>query len=450
MKDNFTIQWEGRSFSYDEFLNLSRKYASFLKDYKECVFIWETNVESMAAFYGALIAGCKPAFFSIPTFKTDTEYFKKQVVSIATNTKVIASPTYSEYGEVIDLGKTSLFSGTEISADGFYQFSSGTTGNRKKIYYGFDKVNLYLNWMRDIYVSKFPPLDAIVTWIPIYHDMGLVHCFLYPLLFDLPIVGMNNLNWIKNPSSMLDMLSTVKRALVLQPNFAYNLLTTRYPSVDLSNHLFFNSGEPVTEFTCKNFQDKFNAPCYGQYGMAEVVLSITNASNCKTYKGHASSGVPFNDQCKVMIDNGEICVQSPYMFDGYVSGEPSNILDGWYHTGDLGEIIDDELYVFGRKDDMIITSGQNIYPETIENIVSTISGVTKGRVCCFGRWNDSKQTTDVVLIYEGNCAELDIRKTLAAFPISKVQEVPERWIIKSTSGKVARKANAQKYEECYG
>lgn len=156
---------------------------------------------------------------------------------------------------------------------------------------------------------------------------------------------------------------------------------------------------------------------------------------------------------------GEIYIRSDCLFKEYFHRpeETKNAFeDGWYKSADMGFFIDDDLFVIGRKNDMLIIAGKNIYPQDIEEIVSAIPGVHPGRVTACGHFNESKGTQELVLLIEPENdnneklipLEKEIRKRitqLSGVTIDHLQFVPRMWLVKSTSGKISRSGSRIKW-----
>jgi len=154
---------------------------------------------------------------------------------------------------------------------------------------------------------------------------------------------------------------------------------------------------------------------------------------------------------------GEIAIKSISMFDGYRNYPEKTsevISDGWYFTGDYGFKHKDEFFVIGRKKDIIIVAGNNIYPEDIEDVVNQSNGVIPGRVIAFGE-EDQKMGTEQVSVVaetksetesEKNLIRMNILKSAMAIDVNihKIYLVPPRWLIKSSAGKPSRKANKER------
>jgi acyl-CoA synthetase (AMP-forming)/AMP-acid ligase II len=156
---------------------------------------------------------------------------------------------------------------------------------------------------------------------------------------------------------------------------------------------------------------------------------------------------------------GEILVKSDCLFDGYHNRPDLTaqaIIDGWYHTGDLGFCLEGELYVVGRKKDLLIIGGENIYPQDIEEIVASHSTVRDGRVIAMGLYNPDLGTEDIVVVAEleheeqlaqATKIEGEIRSLVVAgmgVAIRTIFLKPPKWIVKSTAGKPARSATREK------
>jgi acyl-CoA synthetase (AMP-forming)/AMP-acid ligase II len=156
---------------------------------------------------------------------------------------------------------------------------------------------------------------------------------------------------------------------------------------------------------------------------------------------------------------GEIMVQSDCMLTGYYNRPDITdkaMKDGWYLTGDYGFLADGELFVSGRKKDLIIVGGKNIYPQDLESLASEIPGVHPGRVVAFGVYNDEVGTEDVVIIAEVDVHHSAVHDQISdairqhvtknsAIALRYVKVVGPRWIIKTSSGKTARMANKEKF-----
>ena len=288
------------------------------------------------------------------------------------------------------------------------------------------------------------------------------------------------------------------------PNFAFQFVPRRtpqyrWPDYDLSSlRLLINCSEPVRAGSMLEFQKAFSLPTrvlQSSYAMAENVFAVTqtdidhgpatlwadaqpfrDAHRIVRIAETTAAAIPFtssgrllpNQQLQIVSEDGailegdrvgEILIKSDCLFDGYYNRPDLTakvIIDGWYHTGDLGFCSDGELYVVGRKKDLLIVGGENIYPQDIEEIVSSHAAIHDGRVIAMGLYNPDLGTEDVVVVAEveseswlTNAAELEreIRAQIVAtlgLAVRSIMLKPPKWIVKSTAGKAARSATREK------
>lgn len=378
------------------------------------------------------------------------------------------------------------------------QHSSGTTGLQKAVVLShraiLEHVHLY-----GLSIGLHPG-DRIVSWLPLYHDMGLIASFHLPLAAGIPVVQLDPFEWVTAPVIFLDAISRERGTLGWLPNFAYNLMADRIRGDDLegirldSVRMLINCSEPVRAESHDRFYGRF-AP-YGFrrsalaacYAMAETTFAAT-----QTHPGREatrltvareaigkevvrapekredarvciSSGAPIPG-CEMRIVDasgadlsggrlGEIAIRSVSLFDGYRNHpeQTAEVLrDGWYFTGDYGFSHEGEYYVIGRKKDIIIVAGKNIYPEDIEDAVGQVPGILPGRVIAFGMEDRNSGTEQIGVVAETSHSEDMEKKKLRRavvragmqidVTISRVYLAPPRWLIKSSSGKPARRAN---------
>lgn len=381
------------------------------------------------------------------------------------------------------------------------QHSSGTTGLQKPVLLSHKAVIDHVkNYGKAIALS---PNDKIVSWLPLYHDMGLIAAFHLPLAFGIPVVQIDTFEWIMIPSLLLEAISKEKGTLTWLPNFAYNILTDKVHDEELkgisleSMRMFINCSEPVRDRSNKIFYERYKK--YGvkenslssSYGMAEVTFSTTQTPAGETIKKlnvdrqKLSQGIvkitdsgensrvcvssgKVIDGCEVKIIDkrgndleegrvGELLIKSVSLFDGYRNypEKTSAVLkDGWYYSGDYGFCYEDYYYIIGRKKDIIIVAGNNIYPEDVEDIASHVEGVIPGRVIAFGENSKELGSEQISVVAETKISDEEGQKKLTLdiikagmtddINIKKVYLVPPRWLIKSSAGKPSRKANRKR------
>ncbi len=381
------------------------------------------------------------------------------------------------------------------------QHSSGTTGLQKPVVLSHKEVLLHIfNYSKAI---KLNENDKVVSWLPLYHDMGLIAAYHLPVAAGITTVQINTFEWVIAPGLLLDIINAEKGTLSWVPNFAFNMMAEKihddeFEDISLSSlRMLINCSEPVRDESHQKFYNrlkkygfKFNsiATCYA---MAETTFAVTQSEPDKEVtkvsvdrselaKGNmvisdnlnisricVSSGKTIDGcQIKIVSDEGkilpegkvgEIAVKSVSMFDGYrnYSEKTKEVLKGgWYYSGDYGFKWNDEFFVVGRKNDIIIIAGNNIYPEDIEDAVSNIEDIIPGRVVAFGEYEPyiGSEVISVIaetkIVGEEELKKLRLKIKKAGMQIdvtiSKVYLVSPRWLIKSSAGKPSRKTNKER------
>jgi fatty-acyl-CoA synthase len=378
------------------------------------------------------------------------------------------------------------------------QHSSGTTGLQKPVTLSHEAVLEHVRrYGESIALSAS---DRVVSWLPLYHDMGLIAALHLPLAAGIPVVQLDPFEWIIAPVILLDAIHQERGTLCWLPNFAYNLLADRSPDEELeeirldSMRLFVNCSEPVRAESHERFLSRFER--YGVraeslsacYAMAETTFAATQtrpgraarvldvardelsrgrfrpATAGEARRRCVSSGVPIGGCDVEVVDEdrqplpeghvGELRIRSVSMFDGYRNypEKTADVLeDGWYYSGDYGFLHEGECFVIGRKKDVIIVAGKNIYPEDVEDAVSRVEGILPGRVVAFGVDDTTLGTEQIAVVGETDRTGEDALSVLRRhvieaavqldITISRVYLVPPRWLIKSSSGKPSRSAN---------
>jgi acyl-CoA synthetase (AMP-forming)/AMP-acid ligase II len=381
------------------------------------------------------------------------------------------------------------------------QHSSGTTGLQKPVVLSHRAILDHVKYYGD--ALKLTPEDKIVSWLPLYHDMGLIAAFHLPLSYGIPTIQIDTFEWVVAPSLLTEVISAEKGTISWLPNFAYNMMADKIHEDELEGislsswRLIINCSEPVRDDSHQKFVKRFTQ--YGlnplalstSYAMAETTFAVTQSipgeglkrvyadrnelANGKVVLNGSSvssrvcvSSGRLIEGCQVRIIGesgeelpsgmvGEIVIKSVSMFDGYRNYPEKTaeaIKDGWYYSGDYGFELDGYYYIIGRKKDIIIVAGNNIYPEDVEDTVSKVPGVIPGRVVAFGEFDDDLGSEQVSVAAETNLPgekeqkdlKLLIMRTASQVDISikKIYLVPPRWLIKSSAGKPGRKANRER------
>lgn len=472
----------------------------------------------MHAFIGAMLIGAIPAFIPPLTEKQDPAFFWGSIRDMTAHLGVAAwvwdgsTNPLTHLGESIpnvkairarevrDIdGSATQSPSLDPSSTALLQFSSGTTGIRKGVMLTHAQVLEQICQLAS--VLHLSERDRIVSWLPLYHDMGLIACFLLPLYTGVPVVWLSPLEWVRKPAMLFDRLERHKGTLTWMPNFAFrHLAATVDPRqhYDLSQvRAFINCSESCKADTFAEFIDAFGH--YGVsasqlqtcYAMAETVFAVTHSSlgdpipvrwfdlsdlrcalpsqvqqgDAKPYLSVGKLLPEFSlriasddDPCAADGSVGEIWLAGPCLSQGYYrnpNATQANFRDGWYATGDLGFLWEGELYIVGRKKEIIIVHGRNYFAHDIEAIANEVQGVHRGRIVAIGMEDVHAGSEEVLLLVEvespvdaGNksiqrALKDAISNRLGVVP--RVRFVPPRWLIKTTSGKIDRQANKLKY-----
>lgn len=480
------------------------------------------NLESIYIFWGALRAGAIPAMFPTLTEKLDPAIYRRQMAELVHLSGVTAVFTADEFAPILDetvgcpvYGSAQLAAAQNPDTPAapfalpnpdqlaFLQHSSGTTGLQKGVALSHTAVLNQIASYSD--AIRLHPDDVIVSWLPLYHDMGLIAGFLLPLIQGLPLVLMSPFDWVSHPALLLQAIDAYGGTLCWLPNFAYNHCARRIRQQDkegvslASMRLFINCSEPVRHDSHELFLEAFAAnevtavQLGVSYAMAENTFGVTQTTPGETaaldtIDGHAlstrlsaqpvppdhphavvkvSCGRPIPDTAVAVLDEqhhplpdrhvGQLAVQSNCMLSGYYRRpDLQPFHHGWYLTGDRGYRAEGEIYVIGRSKDLIINAGKNVYPQDIEAIVNTIPGVIPGRAVCFGVPDAREGTELIAVVAEVTTEDRQKRKALnkmirqevgrqSAVTVSFVHLVGPKWLIKTSSGKIARAANRDKW-----
>jgi fatty-acyl-CoA synthase len=315
----------------------------------------------------------------------------------------------------------------------FLQFTSGSTSSPKGVMVTHGNLEANARAIMFDGLRADPDRDKGVSWLPLYHDMGLIGFVIAPLFARVPVVLLPPTSFVRRPSSWLEAIHRHRGTITFAPNFAYGLAvqSTSQKQIDewdLSCLRALGCGaEPIDAATVRAFMDKFEpaglkrTAILPSYGLAEATLAVTFADldeplttdavdpqallrgrAVKASNGHAAEivacGRPFPGHRVEIIDEaghalseriiGEIVVEGPSVTSGYFgdsAASQSAFRNGRLYTGDLGYFAEGRLYVCGRSKDLIILRGRNYFPQDIEKIISEVDGVRGSQVAVFTR-----------------------------------------------------------------
>ncbi len=386
------------------------------------------------------------------------------------------------------------------------QYTSGSTGQPKGVALTHDNLLANIRAMGEaVAVSG---ADTFVSWLPLYHDMGLIGAWLSSLYHGIPLVVMPPQLFLTRPSRWLRAIHANRGTISAGPNFAYELCLSKISEaelegIDLSSwRLAFNGAEPVSASTIERFAERF-APCGFQrnamtpvYGLAEAAVGLafpplgrgplidhidrdrfarSGRASPVTSSGRdalrlVACGQPLPRHEIRIVDatgtelgdrrEGRIEFRGPSATAGYFhnpTATQSLFHGNWLDTGDLGYIADADLYVTGRVKDIVIRAGRNLHPAELEEAVGNIAGVRKGCVAVFASAAPDGGAERLVVVAETRATDeqtTDALRTeivsttvdLLGVPPDDVVLAPPRTVPKTSSGKIRRAASRELYE----
>ncbi|MCC7541446.1 MAG: fatty acyl-AMP ligase [Deltaproteobacteria bacterium] len=388
----------------------------------------------------------------------------------------------------------------------FLQFTSGSTARPKgvRVLHRNLATNCGLFMLDGL--RRRESWDKGVSWLPLFHDMGLIGFVMGPLFTNIESVFLPTSSFARGPRIWLETIHRHRGTITYAPNFAYALAVKRLRDrdlvgLDLSSLRISGCGaEPIQAGVLREFAKRLepvgfkSSTLLPSYGMAEATLAITfighdeepsadrvvaedmgrriaTPATAETPEGKVaeivSCGRPFRDHELRIVDDegnvlgerrvGQIITRGPSIADGYFDNPAATAesfrADGWLYTGDLGYVADGNLYVCGRVKDMIIVRGRNFYPQDIEWLVGEMPSVRRGNVIAFAV---SLGDTEGVVV----CAEAAMSDEAALVPaiVSRVTDevgiaphdvaiVPLGTLPKTSSGKPQRRKTKQMYED---
>ena len=503
------------------------------------------GLEGITAFWACILLNTIPAMLPTLNEKLDPDHYRRNLAEVARNAQARAVLTTDEFAPFLrEALPCDVFSSAQIAAAesgqsgadwhaglrllarvggdiGYFggtdnvlypkpdtaallQHSSGTTGLQKGVALSHSAIlNQLCAYGGALGLRED---DVIVSWLPLYHDMGLIAGFLLPLVLGVPLVLMSPFDWVAHPALLLRAIHDYRATFCWLPNFAYNHMAQRVrerdsAGLDLSTmRAFINCSEPVRAASHQQFLDRFavNGVRADQlavsYAMAENTFAVTQTpigqpafvetvdrealqtsllaepvpADHPRALAQVSCGRPIPGSAVKVVDDagaelperhiGELMVKSDCMLTGYYHRSDLNPFDaeGWYKTGDRGYLANGEVLVVGRSKDLLIIAGKNVYPQDIEALLYELDGIHPGRAVAFGVADEREGTELLAVLAELDSDDPDAKRALqvavrqhiarsSEVTVSYVTFVPRGWLIKTSSGKTARAANRDKW-----
>ena len=413
--------------------------------------------------------------------------------------------------ELVESGESGSDLAVSLGPDdiAFLQYTSGSTGQPKGVVLTHRDVLASLRAMAQALAAT--PRDVFVSWLPLYHDLGLIAAWLGSLVYGFPLVLMSPLTFLARPARWLRAIHRHRGTLSGGPNFAFDLCTRRISDdeiegLDLSSwRMSFNGAEPVLADTLRTFTERFAPFGFNPralapvYGLAEATLGVAftpvgrgprmerierdalererSAVPARAEDEKAltciSSGIPIPGfEVRTVDDSGRetpervvgrLQFRGPSTTSGYFRDRDATaaLFDGdWLESGDLAYVAAGELYITGRVKDVVIRAGRNLYPYDFEQAAGDTPGVRRGCVALFAaqsRDGAAAGTERLVAVAETRetdpLRQAEIRAALEHLaeerlgqPVDEVVLAPPLTVLKTSSGKIRRRATADLYE----
>ena len=485
-----------------------------------------TGADYLYCFFGTLLIGAIPVPIYPPVRMSQLEDHLRRHAAILRNAGTQLLITLPEAKAVTRLLQAQVetmrwiatpaelavgshgFTANPISAEetAFLQYTSGSTGQPKGVV--LSHADLLANIRAMGKAVQASAQDIFVSWLPLYHDMGLIGAWLGSLYYAMPLVLMSPLAFLARPQRWLWAIHEYRGTLSAAPNFAYELCLNKIRDQDIAGldlsswRLAFNGAEPVSPRTLSGFSQRFSnygfrsecmTPVYGlaeaAVGLAfpplnrgplidrvkrDLLLTSGNALPAAPDEPNplelVACGQPLPGYQIRIVDErgrelperreGEVQFNGPSATSGYYRNPEAShaLFDGpWLSTGDRGYIAGGDIYLTSRRKELIIRGGRNIYPYEAEQAVGEIAGIRKGCVAMFGATDPVSATEKVVLVAESReerpASRAMLRQQVVAavtdllgMPPDDVVISPPHTVLKTSSGKIRRDAVRQLYE----
>ncbi len=486
-----------------------------------------TGRDFFFSFYGILMAGATPVPIYPPMRLKQVEDHMQRQSGILNNAKAkmlitfnqikalarIIKPQVKSLSAIITVNELSSLQGDSEHPNlhahdiALLQYTSGSTGKPKGVV--LSHTNLLANIRAMGKATDVTSQDVFVSWLPLYHDMGLIGACLGSMYYAMPLVLMSPLSFIARPQRWLKAIHDHRGTLSPAPNFAYELCMrisddSELAGLDLSSwRMAFNGAEPVSPNTIERFANRFadfgfNRQAFSPvYGLAESSVGLAFSApgrgplidtiqrdsfvlQGKAIPAVADKKIPLRfvacgqplpgHQIRIVDaigrevgerEEGKLQFSGPSATSGYFRNQlaTAKLYDGnWLNSGDYAYMAAGDVYITGRAKDIIIRAGRNIYPQELEDAVGNIERIRKGCVAAFASPDPNSGTERLIIMAESrekNPQRLEKMRVeintlavdLLGSPPDEVLLVPPNTALKTSSGKIRRAACRERYEQ---
>jgi acyl carrier protein len=486
-----------------------------------------TGTDFFASFFGILYAGAVPVPIYPPARMAQLEEHMRRQIVILRNAgaRMLITVPEGRALAVLLRSQVETLEGVEtvatLSAErealplpplndpdalGLMQYTSGSTGDPKGVM--LTHHGLLENIRSMGHAMEATSADVFVSWLPLYHDMGLIGAWLGCCYFGPRLYVMSPISFLVRPATWLWTMHKYRATFSGGPNFAFELCASRIDEKDLEGldlsalRFIVDGAEPISPQTLRRFDERFQ-----RYGMDKGVVSPSYglAENCVGLcfppagrgpkidrikreslagRGYAEPAGPEDTDAIEMVacghpiekndvrivddaghevgerHEGMLEFRGPSMTKGYFRNDAKTrelFHDGWIKSGDRAYIAGGDIHITGRVKDIIIRAGRNTYPQEIEEGVSAIPGIRKGGVAAFGSPDPQNGTERLIVMAETKetnpearakliAAAHEVVTAIAGSAADDIVLVPPRGVPKTSSGKVRRSSAKELYE----
>jgi acyl-CoA synthetase (AMP-forming)/AMP-acid ligase II/alkylation response protein AidB-like acyl-CoA dehydrogenase/acyl carrier protein len=449
----------GSKLTYSELLKQSRKVSSLIKQNKKnnsekVLLLLPQDLNFIVAFLGTIYCGCIPVTAYPPKNNRNLgriiTIIKDSTSSIILTTSKIKEEILSD-ASLKDLLKTKAIVTLDTDLESaavdmspaytetmFIQYTSGSTGHPKGVVLTHENVLANLEMIK--LGMKLDDKSSFYSWLPFFHDMGLIGCILTPIYVNCPSYLTSPSVFIRNPKTWLQGISKFKNTISGAPNFAFDHTYKKFneiENIDLSSlKVLFNGAEPVRKKTVTKFIEKFSKyglnkraifPCYG---MAEATLYVSGAHFNEETTSPEKLEIVNSGYCAEGMDilvceagsntvlaegkEGEILIGGENVTKGYLGDKDKDrfvAIEGknYFRTGDLGFLLNSEFYITGRIKDLIIVNGVNYYPDDIEKeLTDSFQELSIGSCAAIGLQGNASEKLIIVAEIERTFLKSDM------------------------------------------
>ncbi|MCZ6875818.1 MAG: AMP-binding protein [bacterium] len=517
--------------TYASLYNKSLKIAAGLQEMElkpgqTVAMMLPTSEDFLVCFYGILFAGGVPVPIYPPTRPSQLQDHLKRQVGILNNAqspilitipearklaylvKALASDLQRVVTPMELVGGNGRYQQANIQTEdmALIQYTSGSTGTPKGVV--LTHANLLSNIRAMNQVVNTTPSDVFVSWLPLYHDMGLIGAWLGSVYCAYQLVLMSPLAFLSRPARWLWAIHHYGGTISGAPNFAYGLCLNKIDSADVNGldlsswRLAFNGAEAINSHTMAAFKERFATYRFRPdallpvYGLAENTLGLAFSPLNRAARidyiqrepfGRLAQAIPVDDdksdalsfvscgfpllghQIRIVDDLGleaperqvgRLEFRGPSATGGYFRNSKATyelFNDGWLVSGDLAYIAEGEVFITGRHKDLIIRAGRNLYPHELEDALGDVEGIRKGCVAVFGSTEATAETERLVVVAETRETEParqailrskinSVAVDILGTPPDDIVLAPPSAVLKTSSGKIRRSATRDLYE----